>query len=129
MATHFQDRMPPWSAIVVVMTFLINPSGPVGRATIDNAYANMTALLAAAGVTSAPWRRNVVARESRGYFEFLADVSSEGVGREVEIAMPGCALELLQAKGLSAPRVYVRESSLWWDVAVWTLRDLVGVIR
>ena len=44
-------------------------------------------------------------------------------GDEVAISMPGCALERLQAKDLSAPRVYVNGSSLWWQVAVESVRD------
>ena len=99
-------------------SFLINPSGPVGRATIDNAYANMTALLTAAGVSDAPWRRNVDAREDRGYFEFFATLG----GCDVPISMPGCSLERLKLEDLSAPRVYVGGSSWWWKIAIDVVR-------
>lgn len=100
------------------MTVMINPSGPVGRVTIDNAYANMTSLLTAAGVPNAPWRRNVDAREDRGYFEFFATLGE----REVTISMPGCALEHLQQKTINAPRLYVNGSSWWWEIGIDIVR-------
>ena len=103
-------------------SFLINPSGPVGRATIDNAYANMASLLTAAGVPDAPWPRNVTAREEGGYFEFFATLG----GCEVPISMPGCSLERLKLEDLTAPRVCVSGSSWWWKIAIDVVRYEAG---
>lgn len=109
---------------------IINPgAGPIsGRCTLENAYANMDALLKDAGLTDALYSRDMDAEESDGRFSFC--VAIKGFTEEhgtVAVDMPGLPLSQVRYSGKLPtpipPRLYVDGSSWWWPFATSILRD------
>lgn len=111
-----------------MVALLICPgSGPVsGRATLENAYRNMTALLEQAGLPP-EYERDVTAKEEGGRFEFFVRLGKGKRKRKCSISMPGCLLERLTSGLIEAPRLYIDGSSWWFENAVSVLRGCAGV--
>ena len=109
---------------------VINPgSGPVdGRATLDNAWANMEAFVKESKAKS--FRRDVEETDDPcdtmiGRFAFLLTTKT---GEEISVLMPGLSLDqvrkkIKKCKGQMPPRLYVDGSSWWWEFAVEIIQD------
>ena len=115
------------------MMMIINPgTGPVTSATEANAKRNMRAL-----------RREVLAHDpalkisfarfgsiERGRYGYAIWGGKVKKTKPVEIDMPGCTLEVLTARSISQPRLYVDGSSWYWEYAVDIVIDeLTGRTR
>lgn len=96
-------------------------TGPVAQATEAAARSNLDALLRELGAEGATLEP--LGGGGDGRWAWRVQLGR----RKVEVSIPGCLLETLQAQTLGQPRLYVNGSSWYWHIALGLMREYLDL--